>query len=359
MQKKEWLDFIKVFAVLMTIFLHSNSTLVNFQTSILASPVELNMDHWKISVVFASLAGSSFALIFMYLGAVTLATKHSSFSFYLSKAKLLFLPLLFWSLFAFFFQKYLMHQDIHIIPWFLSILETAVTAAPIFLLSLLIIVFLLTPLLKKYMTLHNTTQQFTIAIVWMTVMTLLLTLERSLGFKIPMLIIMAIAYLGFMQFGFLLSRITLNKNILLTAIIFFLIGNTWTIFASILYSNPEDIAKGVYANYYFNRISIPMILNSLGLFVLLRYVAEEAMQIRWFYDKVISISHVALGMCMVYSYWFVILGSEKIGIELTAFLGNPLWAVPLTAFLTIIGSMATIFVIKKIPYLHHITPRLY
>jgi len=358
-QKSEWLDFIKVFAIFSTLLLHSNSTLVNFQTSIVKYPVELNMFYWDIGVVFASLAGPSFALIFMYLGAITLGTKHSSFSFYLSKAKLLLIPLIFWSLFAFFFQRYLMHQDINIIPWFLSIIKTVVTSAPIFLLLLLIIVFLLTPFLKKYITTRNMMQQFIIATIWMLCITFLLTLERSLGFKIPMLILMAIAYLGFMQFGFLLSRITLRKNILLIATIFFLIGNAWTIFGSIHYSNPEDIAKGIYANYYFSRISVPMILNSLGIFVLLRYVAEKTMQTKWFYNKIIIISRVALGMCMVYSYWFVVLGTEKIGIELTAFSGNPLWSVPLTALATILGSFLTVSIIKKIPYFHHVTPKLY
>ncbi len=358
-EKKEWLDFIKVFGVFTTLFLHSNSTLVNFQTSILSYPVVLNMHYWNIGVVFASLAGSSFALIFMYLGAITLGARNSSFSFYLSKAKLLLIPLIFWSLFAVFFQKYLMHRDINMISWFLNIIETGIAMMPIFLLLLLIIAFLLTPFLKIFIAKYSATQQFIIATIWMTGTTIFLTLEYIFNFRIPMLIQMSIAYLGFMQFGFLLSNITLNKKILFIATFFLLIGNAWTIFGCIHYSNPGDITKGIYPNYYFSRISVPMILNSLSIFVLLRYIAEKAMQKKWFNNSIINISHVALGMCMVYSYWFVILGTEKIGVQLTAFSGNPLWAVPLTALATILGSFITVSIIKKIPYFHHVTPKLY
>lgn len=83
--KAPWLDFIKVFGVLATIFLHTNSRLVNFQTSIVNYPVELNMFYWDIGVVFASLVGPSFALIFMYLGATVLSSSHNSISFFMSK----------------------------------------------------------------------------------------------------------------------------------------------------------------------------------------------------------------------------------------------------------------------------------
>jgi len=64
-------------------------------------------------------------------------------------------------------------------------------------------------------------------------------------------------------------------------------------------------------------------------------------------------------MCMTYPYWFIILGTEKIGIELTAFAGNPLWSVPLTALFTIAGSFITVYILKHLPYLRTIVPRLY
>ena len=357
-QKAEWLDFIKVFGVLATLFLHSNSTLVNFQTSVVSYPVELNMTYWNISVVFASLAGPSFALIFMYLGATVLTSHHNSFSFYLQKSKLLFTPLLFWSLFALFFQKYMMHWDISIFDKLTHIIFTPV-ANNLTILYLLIFVFILTPIVKN-LTIHRSTkQQYSIAIIWLTIMTILLSLERYFQLPFPFILFMSIGYLGFMQFGYLLSKTTLNRRLLYIGLLLFFIGHTSTIIGTIYYSHPEQIVQGFYANYYFNRISIPMIFSSLGSFILLRFMAEHLMRSSSFSQIINNMGSIALGMCMVYPYWFIILGTEKTGIEITAFSGNPLWSVPLTALLTIIASYITVYSIKKIPYLHHITPKLY
>ena len=357
-QRVEWLDFIKVFGVLTTIFLHSNSVLYNFQTAMVSYPIEFNLNYWNISVVFASLTGPSFALIFMYLGARVFSSKITTFSHYMHKAKQLFLPLLFWSFFALLFQMYIMHWSIDPITKLTKIITSPITNNLI-ILYLLIIVFLLTPLVKSFIKNKSMKQQFIIAIGWLLTMSMLLSLGYFFDFQIHILLIMSLSYLGFMQFGYLLTKIELTKRLLMLGLILFIIGNLWTIIGSIYSNQPEDIVRGIYVNYYFSRISIPVIINSLGLFILLRYFAEKMMQRQWFSSVTIHISSVALGMCMVYTYWFVILGTEKIGIELTAFSGNPLWSVPLTALLTIIGSMLTVVIIKRIPYLHHVTPKLY
>ena len=352
-----WIDFIKVFGVLATLFLHSNATLVNFQTSVVSYPVELNMTYWSISAVFASLAGPSFALIFMYLGAVTLSSGRNDYAFFLNKAKRLLLPLVFWSLFALLFQRYVMHWPINIVQK-LSSLLTQPVANNLAILYLLIVVFLSLPFVKYLYIKTTRKQHYVIASFWLVLCTLLLSLQRLYDIQFPFILFMGFAYLGFMQFGYLLATTKASKRLLQLGFLLFLVGNIWTIWGTLHYSTPELIAKGIYANYFFNRVSIPMILSSLGSFILLRYVAESLMQRERVKNAVHHISHVALGMCMVYPYWFIILGTEKIGIELTAFAGSPLWAVPLTALATIVGSYITMVLFKKIPYLHNVTPRL-
>ena len=354
-KKMEWLDFIKVFGVLATLFLHSNSTLVNFQTSIVAHPVELNMTYWKISVIFASLTGPSFALIFMYLGAVTLSSKHDSISFFMGKIKNLLIPLVYWTLFALLFQKYIMHWDIDIIEGLL-LSPFKVVANNMQILYLLISIFLLMPILKIFINNSSRKQQIYFTLLWLYAVTVPLNLETLNAHSyLPMFT----GFTGYMVLGYLLTKAPLTKQFTVLGILLFFIGNIWTVWGTIHYSPASNIVQGIYANYFFNRFSIPMFLNSLGSFILLRILAEYLMKSRTFYKVIQSISTVALGMCMVYPYWFVILGTEKIGIELTAFSGNPLWSVPLTALSTIIGSFIAVHIVKRVPYLRHVTPKLY
>ena len=359
MQKKmEWLDFIKVFAVLATLFLHSNSTLVNFQTSIVAYPVELNMHYWDISVVFASLAGPSFALIFMYLGAVMLSSSNSSILFFWGKIKNLLLPLLFWTISALLFQKYVMHWDI---PFFEKLMLAIVTpvAFNLWIFYMLISMFLVAPVLKIFVGHSTLRQQYYFLLLWFFAITVPPMIQKYYHLDIDKFSPMLSGYIGYVLIGYILSRITLSKKLLWAGFIFFVLGNLWTIIGTIHYSPASDVIRGIYANYFFNRFALPMLLSSIGSFILLRYAAENLMRKPSFYKIIKMISSVALGMCMVYPYWLTILGTEKIGIGLTAFSGNPIWSVPLTALIVILGSLATVYAIKKIPYLHSIAPKLY
>ncbi len=356
--KAPWLDFIKVFGVLATIFLHTNSRLVNFQTSIVNYPVELNMFYWDIGVVFASLVGPSFALIFMYLGATVLSSSHNSISFFMSKIKNLIIPLLFWTIVALFFRKYIMHWNIDIVEGLLLSPFKAV-ANNMWILYLLIAIFAITPILKVFINNSTLQQQLYFLLLWIYAVTAPLILKTSYDIDITRYFPMFGGYIGYMVLGYILTNTTLTKKLLLFGLTLFIIGNIWSIFGAISHSSVADVAKGIYANYYFDRFSLPLIMNSIGSFILLRYIAERLMSLPKFNHVIHAISTVALGMCMVYPYWFVILGTEKVGIQLTALAGNPLWSVPLTAFITIIGSYITVLIIKKIPYVYHVTPKLY
>jgi len=357
-QRAEWLDFIKVFGVLATLFLHTNAVLVNFQTSVADYPVELNMFYWDIGVVFASLAGPSFALIFMYLGATVLSSKKNSISFFMGKIKNLLIPLLFWTVVALLFRKYVMHWDIDIIEGLLLSPFKAV-ANNMWVLYILIALFAITPIIKVFIKNSTLRQQLYFLLLWLYAVSAPLTLKTSFGIDITRYFPMFGGYIGYMVLGYILAKTPLSKKLLLLGVALSILGNFWTIYGAISHSPAVDVARGVYANYYFNRFSLPLVMNSIGSFILLRYIAEHLMCLPKFKHTIQAISTVALGMCMIYPYWFVMLGTEKIGIQLTAFSGNPLWSVPLTAIVTIVSSFVTVFIIKRIPYLHHVTPKLY
>ena len=359
MQKRaEWLDFIKVFGVLATLFLHSNSTLVNFQVSAVSYPVELNMDYWHIGVIFASLTGPSFALIFMYLGGVALSLAYTSGLFFIKKIKHLFITLLFWTAVSLLFQKYIMRQDIttNQITELFSIINP--TTVNLWILYMLICIFLLLPILKFLIDYLSKKQLYILILLWFLSTMFIPFAPTYLNIDLMIFFRMIIGYLGYTLIGYVLSNSRMTKKLLWVGILFFVVGNLWTILGVINNSPASNVMQGIYANQYFNRFSLPMMLNTIGSFILLKHVAEYLMQIPFFYKSINSISHFALGMCMVYPYWLVVLGTEKTGIELTAFIGNPLWGVPLTASMVIIGSLTTVYMITKIPYLNYFAPKL-
>ncbi len=294
----------------------------------------------------------------MYLGATVLSSNHNSISFFMGKIKNLLIPLLFWTVVALLFRKYVMHWDIDIIEGLLLSPFKAV-ANNMWVLYLLIALFAITPILKIFIKNSTLKQQLYFLLLWLYAVTAPLILKTSYDIDISKYFPMLGGYVGYMVLGYILTHITMTKKLLLFGFTLFIIGNFWSIYGAISHSPATDVVKGVYANYYFNRFSLPLVMSSIGSFILLRYLAEHLMRLPKFYNAIHAISAVALGMCMVYPYWFVMLGTEKIGIELTAFSGNPLWSVPLTAVVTIGASYLTVFTIQKIPYLRKITPKLY
>ncbi len=359
MQKSAgWLDFIKVFGVLATLFLHTNSRLANFQTSIVDYHVDFNLIYWKISAVFASLAGPSFALIFMYVGAVILSSKNSSIIFFLSKIKNLIIPLIFWSIFAIIFQKYIMHWDIDI--WQeLSLIPIKAAGNNLWLLYFLISVFLITPILKRFINHSTAKEQIYLLFLWIITVSLPPFISKNFHLSITSFMPMMGGYVGYMLLGYMLAKTHLTKILLIGGFLLFIGSNTWIVWGLYTYYQPSlngTIVAG--EHYYINRFALPMLLNSIGSFILLRYIGERFMQKKYFFYIITALSSMGLGICMVYEYWRMILATEKIGIELTAFSGNPLWSVPLTTFFIILGSYVTVYIIKKIPYLRHTTPKL-
>ena len=353
-----WLDFIKVFAVLFTLFLHANAPLANWQTAVSHNPVTFNQYYWDISMFFAALAGMTFALIFMYFGAVTLNSKEVSFTFFIYKAKSLILPLIAWTIIYTLFYKYMMHRDIEVLPQLLTSLFSPV-AKNLWILYTLIAMFLILPLLKIVMDHTNTKQQIYLSILWIFAVSIPPFSEHFFNIKISTDLPMMTGYIGYMIIGYILSKIKLTKTILQIAIIFVIMGITWSTFYSIFNSKPDSILIGQYAGFFYSRFSFPMIMHSIGSFILLRFIAEQIIHKDVVKKVLHSLSPKALGICLIYPFWFTILGTEKIGIEITAFIGNPFWSVPLTASLTILGSLMTVSILKKIPYVQTIVPKLF
>jgi hypothetical protein len=359
MRDKEWLDFIKVFGVLATLFLHSNSTLVNFQTSAISHSVELNMHYWHIGVLFASLAGPSFALIFMYVGAVSLSAPTAlSTRDYWNKAKLFIFPLLFWTFVSLLFQKYIMGWNITENIKSLFTLVNPISFN-LWILYMLIGIFLFLPALK-YLILHTTvTQQSLFLFICFLYISKSEIVPKYIQIDFTTYFYMLVGYLGYAFSGYILSKINTTKVLPYIGLFLFATGNIWII-KEVIYNSPaKDVIRGVYANQYFVRFSIPMIINTIGSFILLSQISKYLVNKQIMLRTVEHLSKIALGICMVYPYWLVFLGTEKVGIEITALSGHPLWAVPLTAFLVISGSIITIYMLQRIPYFYLVMPRIY
>jgi len=161
-------------------------------------------------------------------------------------------------------------------------------------------------------------------------------------------------FIGYPVIGYMLGKIKIRRKTVGYSIIAFLICVGITAFGT-FYLTQE---KGRFAERLYFYLSPNIIFLSISAFILLRTMGEKTSIVR--NKKLVSIlkqvSAASFGIYLIHAMCLFILRKGFLGIQFSAFQGNPIYAVPITAVLSFLLSFLAISTIKRVPYLNKTVP---
>ena len=335
--KKEWISNLRVIATLCVVLLHvASSALYTYN--------QVPNSHWWIGNVYDSFARFSVPLFLMITGALLLGKQYSYSIFLKRKVVRILWPFLFWT------AIYIIYNFIEP-PKFFGKLETQTnfdwiiqqirdgSSYHLWYVYMLIGFYIAIPLLNKLIIGVKNKYLLLFLIVWVIFITFSTSKNSAYNFEWNLWYIMG--YLGYVVLGYYLSIInTKSKRISALAVITFFIGLFITVYGTYYYTD----MNGLFYKNYYSYLTPNVLLMTASIFVLMKNaninlsgVLKKPRDLIDKHSYGIYLSHIlVLNYLIMYGVdWDLI---------------HPLIGIPLTAIITLIGSVASVYLIRKIPF---------
>jgi surface polysaccharide O-acyltransferase-like enzyme len=342
----EWLDTLRAIATLGVIIIHVSSPLVNLAYG-------KNMEYWWLGNIVDSSVRFAVPLFLMLTGTTLLGKDSSLALFYKKRIFRVLLPFIFWILVYICFRWFSLPTKLQpinprgVINWGFHLFLKEGVSKHFWYIYMILFLYLFVPFMGKALKQLSHTTLLCILLTWVILAFLMRTIplnlyswsgdyfSKILGYSL---------HAGYLVLGFYLSKFKLpNIKIRWGAFLVFLI----TILISSLFS------------YYFSKISHKLnlsIYSYLNLNTIIQstavYVLIKDYQIKYHYLRVISnsINSYSFGIYLVH---ILVIGIFfNYGIFWT--MAHPLISLPLVTLLTLISSMALIWILCKLPLGKHI-----
>lgn len=211
----------------------------------------------------------------------------------------------------------------------------------------LIGLYLLTPILRVFVSKAKKPELFYYIILWLLAAPLLYIVEGLTPLKNGFEIYYTSGYVGYFLLGYYLGNIEITPRIKWYALAIFTIGFAFS-FAVFYWSIPPQDNELPFRSYP----SLNIIVMSLGAFILIRALGENAP------DSLIrfsgQVSGVSFGIYLVHmmifkwmTIWWTSLGFDPAA-------GNSLFVLPIIGLILFVLSWLVVFVISKVPILRYI-----
>lgn len=256
-------------------------------------------------------------------------------------------PFLFWMIFYYFwFLLGIWHDDFHLVEFIKEILKGSDTKhLPIHLwfLPLILSLYLITPLLKKFLASSNESEKKYVIImcfIFGCITPIMHDLSNiEVGYR-PYIYSIDVLYFSL---GFFILRIEDNKkiNTALTAAIY-IIGLSFTIYGIFFLQE----TNGKFNNIWYTMNSPAVLFMSICIVLLFK---------KYYYDNISSkiskflpyIGKMSFGVYVIHIFWMQLL-SIKFGINVNLF--HPVISVPILTLIVLILSLISIHIIQIVPY---------
>ena len=335
--KKEWISNLRVIATLCVVILHVAS-------SVLYKYNQVPNSHWWIGNVYDSLVRFSVPLFLMITGALLLG-KHYSLPIFLKRkvVRILF-PFVFWT------TIYIIYNFIEPpqfngklesqsnFSWILQQLKDG-SSYHLWYIYMLLGIYIVIPLVAKLLVEVRKLYLELFLILWALFITLSTSHNVQSNFEWNFWYYFG--YTGYVLLGYYLSIInTKSKRLLALAVITFLIGLFITVYGTYYYTD----MNGLFYKNYYSYLTPNVLLMTASIFVLMKNaninLSRELKNTRDLIDKHsygIYLSHIlVLNYLVMYGVdWDLI---------------HPLIGIPLTTIITLIVSIAIVYLIRKIPF---------
>jgi len=336
--KKEWISNLRVVATLCVVLLHVAS-------SVLYKYNEVPNSHWWVGNVYDSFARFSVPLFLMITGALLLGNQHSYPIFLKRKVIRILLPFAFWT------AIYIIYNFIEPpqfngklesqsnFSWILQQLKGGSSSYHLWYVYMLFGIYLTIPLIAKLASSIRKIYLVLFLIAW--ILFIILSASRTSVSNFEWNLWYYFGYVGYVVFGYYLSIInTKSKRISALAVITFFIGLFITVYGTYYYTD----MNGLFYKNYYSYLTPNVLLMTASIFVLMKNaninlsgVLKKPRDLIDKHSYGIYLSHIlVLNYLIMYGVdWDLI---------------HPLIGIPLTAIITLIGSVASVYLIRKIPF---------
>ena len=334
--KKEWISNSRVLATVCVVLLHVAS-------SVLYKYNQVPNSHWWIGNVYDSFVRFSVPLFLMITGALLLGKQHDYPIFLKKKVLRIFLPFVFWTTIYIgynFLEPPQFNGKLASQSNFEWILQQAKEGSSYHLwyMYMLLGIYVAMPLLAKIIAKVRKLYLELFLLTWVLFISLSASYTSNSNFEWNLWYYLG--YLGYVVLGYYLSIInTKSKRVSTLAVITFTIGLFVTFYGTFYYTDKT----GVFCKNYYSYLIPNVLLMATSVYVLLKNadiklngVLKTARNIIDKHSYGIYLSHIlVLNYLIMYGVdWNLI---------------HPLIGIPLTTIITLIVSVAIVYLISKVP----------
>ncbi|MTK53744.1 acyltransferase family protein [Paludibacter sp.] len=339
-KKFVWANDLRALATVSVIILHVSSEIVNKYGDVPQS-------EWWIGNVFDSLVRFCVPVFLMLTGALILPKTYKLGEFFKKRITRILLPFLFWSLIYIAYKIYLKREHgIEMDFWqtYSYMVYQLKTGASYHLwyVYMLIGIYLIIPLVSKWIVNSSGKEIFYYIIVWICV--LLFNLP-GINPSVPNIDFTYFSgYLGYPILGYLLAYKIEGKRVKTMGLLLFIIGVIITMIGTYLSSEND----GNFNGYFYTYLSPNVIITSSGIFVFIKHYYLPLGKFRLVTNL---IGKYSFGIYL--SHVFILTQLSDAGF--TASFINPLIGIPCVTIVCLLASFIVTFLLSKIPLVKHVS----
>ncbi len=341
-----WPDLIRVVATLLVITVHVSGQITNAWGKIPKSD-------WVIADIYGGIARVCVPLFFMISGYLLLPRSEPLGTFYRKRLPKVVIPLIAWSLIYVgwycgnhpgtcsppVIQNLLFVQGAYYHLWFLYVL---------------IGIYLILPVLRLMIGPHTDRRVLWYLVgLWLIFQPGMAIAKQFWNFSIRIQPPLAMGFVGFLFLGYLLGQWALSRTRVGLSAVAFSLATLVTILGTYFMTR----AAGQFNGFFYDLVSLNVILASGGAFILLRWVSEtRLLQRPGWHTFIRLLAAAAFGIYLIHVLVIEVLQGWIPGVRLDSFIGNPLWSIPLVCLIVFVISFGLVRLLQKIPVLNRIVP---
>lgn len=339
-----WIDLIRVIAIFLVVMIHVSGQVTNLWGKI-------PNDQWIIGDIYGGIARIAVPLFFMISGYLLLPRSESLGVFYYKRMTRILIPFVVWSLIylGWYCGGHTCTPDL---AWDLLLRQG--TYYHLWFLYSLLSIYLILPILRL-MIRPDTDKKILwyLIVLWLIFQPILTTAHKFWDFSIKLSAPLATGFVCYFIFGYLLGEVRLSRLKVILSAIVWLLNASVTIIGTYLLTRQA----GQFEGFFYDFVSLNVILASGSAFLLLRWISEKKLftspKIHAFMR---TLATSAFGIYLIHVIVIEILRYGIPTLQISSLIGNALWSIPLVSIVVFILSFVIVRILQEIPILKYIVP---
>ena len=340
-----WVDLIRIVASFSVVMLHCAAPLLYKYNSIPA------VDWWAGNI-YDSAVRASVPLFFLISGYLLLGKQEPLLAFVQKRINKILVPFIVWSVFYVFWAYYLDHSGSISLDRFYSLIISP-SYYHLWFFYAIIGLYLFIPILRILVQYAPQEILCYFVILWFFAVSAIPFFETTTRAASAIDLNMISGYVGYLVIGYFLGNAQLNTRHFILAVLSGVVCLVITI-AGTFYLTLRN--NGELNGYLYGYLSPNVIVLAVSSFIILKYSSEKIITSTSQKIIVTRLSSASFGIYLIHPVILFIINVGWLGFALSAFTGDALYSVPLTAILTFGLSFLAVFFLQKIPLVRALIP---